>query len=543
MKRFQTISGITGLVLLLTGLFFIYLGYTSKTVVDEFNIYWMFTYSSLALGLLIVVHDSGIRWATLLSRIVVGSLFVVSGLIKANDPKGFGYKLEEYFMDNSLGGFWTIFHDYALPLAIFISTIEVLLGLAVLVGGKSRLVNVTLLGMTLFFAWLTWFTATCGQERDVFALEKQAKYDEAKKACGEWYDYKDTPIDSTLLPEEVKGITDCNKRFEEVDHLEYKRVCVDDCGCFGDAMKGSVGRSLTPWESFYKDITLLFFVLVLLVSSKSIKLNESRDDIQIIPASLLAIALFSGGLFSWWFPLYFTLGAMAVYFLMKRLSFKGLGKEWNIAIALFLVSLAFTLYCNHYLPVKDFRPYAIGNNLIEQRTGVPPTIQFGYILKKKSDGAVDTLAAFPENWEANYEYVGVTETVLDPGKPAPAGDFNITDAASRMEITDSVLQMNHVFLATSSNLKKASEKHLQALWTFAQEAEKNGIHFYFLTSSLPEDIAALEAKGMKFNFCLSDEKVLKTVVRSNPGLVEVKKAIVINNWSCQNLPEFGDIAK
>ncbi|HRE96960.1 MAG TPA: DoxX family protein, partial [Flavobacteriales bacterium] len=259
MKRLLTLQGILGILFLAAAAVFLILPYKSETVVDEFNIYWMFTYSALGLGFLIVIHESGLSIATLIARIFTGSLFIVSGLIKANDPKGFGYKLEEYFREDSLGSFWSSFHDIAIPLAIVIATAEVVLGLAVLFGGKSKLTTWTLFGMALFFAWLTWYTASCNDNHATFQADKAERMKTVQEQCGEWWDYKDETPDASYLPEEVEGITNCKAKFLEVDTLSFGRECVNDCGCFGDALKGSIGRSLTPWESFYKDITLMFF--------------------------------------------------------------------------------------------------------------------------------------------------------------------------------------------------------------------------------------------------------------------------------------------
>ena len=92
---------------------------------------------------------------TTISRILVGVLFIISGFIKANDPLGFSYKLNEYF---------TVFHidwmsHVSLELAMFICVIEVALGFALLLGAKMRLVAWSLLLMIIFFSFLTFYSA------------------------------------------------------------------------------------------------------------------------------------------------------------------------------------------------------------------------------------------------------------------------------------------------------------------------------------------------------------------------------------------------
>jgi uncharacterized membrane protein YphA (DoxX/SURF4 family) len=539
MKRLLTLRGILGILFLAAAAVFLILPYQRETVVDEFNIYWMFTYSALGLGFLIVVHESGFGIATIIARIFTGSLFIVSGLIKANDPKGFGYKLEEYFREDSLGSFWSSFHDIAIPLAIIIATAEVVLGLAVLFGGKARLANWTLFGMALFFAWLTWYTASCNDNHAAFQANKSEQMKAVEKECGEWWDYKFDEVDASYLPEEVEGITACKEKYMAVDTLSFGRECVNDCGCFGDALKGSIGRSLTPWESFYKDITLMFFVLVLLVAQKNIRLNEMKDDLTILPASLLAIALFAGGLFSWWFPFWFTLGAVILYYLLKRFFIAKLGQEWTIALGMIVYSFAFTFYCYSYLPIKDFRPYKIGNDLMVEKTDIPPKLKFEYLFTVKATGDQVWLDAFPENYEETHEYDSNRSTIIEKGFDAPARDFSISVLGTGEDITDSVLQLDRVFFLVCYDLTHTSPARLKTMNTFAQQAVAQGNYFYLLTSTLPSKIdPILNGEQLNFNVCLSDEKVLKTMIRSNPGLMYLRKGVVTDMWPGSSLPEF-----
>ncbi|HCA82204.1 MAG TPA: hypothetical protein DEP18_00335 [Flavobacteriales bacterium] len=539
MKRLLTLQGILGILFLAAAAVFLILPYKSETVVDEFNIYWMFTYSALGLGFLIVIHESGLSIATLIARIFTGSLFIVSGLIKANDPKGFGYKLEEYFREDSLGSFWSSFHDIAIPLAIVIATAEVVLGLAVLFGGKSKLTTWTLFGMALFFAWLTWYTASCNDNHATFQADKAERMKTVQEQCGEWWDYKDETPDASYLPEEVEGITNCKAKFLEVDTLSFGRECVNDCGCFGDALKGSIGRSLTPWESFYKDITLMFFVLVLLVQQNKIKLNTLKDDVVLLPASLLAIALFSGGLFSWWFPFWFTLIGIIIYLLLKRYFITKLGQDWTIAIGMIIYCFTFTFYCYTYLPIKDFRPYQIGNDLMVEKTDIPPVLKFEYEFKVIATGEKVWLDAFPENYEATHEYLTNKTTIVDPGRNAAARDFSMSLIETGEDITDSVLKLENVFFLVCYDLSKAAPAKLKAMNTFAQAAMAEGYYFYLLTSTLPDKVNAIQqSESLNFTACLSDEKVLKTMIRSNPGLMYLKRGVVTDMWPGTALPDY-----
>ena len=99
------------------------------------------------------------RIAVLVARVLVGSLFIVSGLIKANDALGFMYKLEEYFEPGALN--LPGLTPYALGLGMAICIGEILLGVALLVGALPRLTAVLTGIMMAFFTWLTWYTTQC----------------------------------------------------------------------------------------------------------------------------------------------------------------------------------------------------------------------------------------------------------------------------------------------------------------------------------------------------------------------------------------------
>ena len=163
------------------------------------------------------------KYITHISRILVGALFIISGLIKLNDPLGFSYKLQEYFSADVLN--ITFLEPYALGISIFVVVFEVVLGVFLLIGYKLKFTVWSLLLMIVFFTFLTFYSAY---------------FDKVK-----------------------------------------------DCGCFGDALK------LTPWESFTKDIILLFFVLILFFGVKHIKPLFSK-----LPTTALALLSF---IFCLWF--------------------------------------------------------------------------------------------------------------------------------------------------------------------------------------------------------------------------------------------------
>lgn len=387
MKRLKSLFGIQGLIYLIIASLLAVFGIQKPEVVDDFNIYWIMTFSAFVLGVLLLVSKKGEHVAVKLSRVIVGGVFIVSGLIKANDTIGFAFKLEEYFRPESLGAGWSFFEPYSLPLSILISGAEVLLGLAILLGAWTRLATTLILIMTIFFAWLTNFTADCVSNREDY-VSVNRKLTEGDKAfiAGDLetgkikYErafYKlnrmKSPFSDTiaLAVNARKSIDQNNPDSAVIASAQNLAVpnfyweCVEDCGCFGDALKGSVGRSLTPRESFYKDLFLVFFVVLLFLKQGRIQLNERKDDWILFTGALLLVALFGGGLFGWWFPLVFTSCAMALYLGLKKLTTTGSKQVVIIALTMAVLSYGFALYTYAFLPIKDYRPYKTGDSLQE----------------------------------------------------------------------------------------------------------------------------------------------------------------------------------
>ncbi|WP_191860405.1 BT_3928 family protein [Hanstruepera ponticola] len=97
-------------------------------------------------------------------RILVGVLFIISGLIKLNDPLGFSYKLQEYFSAEVLN--IPFLEPYALIISVFVVVFEVVLGVFLLIGYKPKFTIWSLLGMIVFFTFLTFYSAYFDKVKD-----------------------------------------------------------------------------------------------------------------------------------------------------------------------------------------------------------------------------------------------------------------------------------------------------------------------------------------------------------------------------------------
>ncbi len=442
------------------------------------------------------------RAIVLFCRLVVGSLFIVSGLIKANDPLGFSYKLEEYFAESALN--LPFFEPWALALAVLACTAEVVLGFAILFGGRMKLATVSILALTLFFGWLTAYTATC---------DPQGTY--------------------TIV--------------ENGQEVTRSVTCVTDCGCFGDAMKGSIGRSLTPWESFAKDAILFVFLLPVLLAAflrKDTGWNTKSDDLVLLPGGLLLVAVWCW-IFTWWGPLWFTLLGYVGYAAIKRWK-QGPAAEWITAVWATVITLVFIYWCYAHLPVRDYRPYAVGKSISEQKAQAKPPVNKVYLSYKNTlTGEVkeyDTSGKYP--WDdSTYVLVENSNRVVEvePGIVSQVQDFRLTDRDG-YELTNDILnESTPVLLVLSYNLDKAATDCMPTIAKLAQDAQAKGWYVYGMTANGWDAIEAFRHEHqLAFDFAQGDEKVIKTVIRSNPGVVLLQKGTVMGLWHCNDAPDFAE---
>ena len=366
-----------------------------------------------------------------LTRLFVGVLFIISGLIKANDALGFSYKLDEYFSADVLN------LEFLMPLSFVMAAgiciVEIVLGVMVLIGSKPRLTNWSLMSMIIFFTFLTFYSA-----------------------------YFDK---------------------------------VTDCGCFGDAIKFS------PWQSFGKDIILMIFIGLLIAGDKHI------------------LPLFS----------------------LKK-------ENMLIGIVTFFC-FAFVVHTYRHLPFVDFRPYAVGNNIAEgmktcDELELPCAEEaLVYIVKDKQSGEESEMLSsdYQNQWE-NYDFVEATEqsVVLQEGYEPPIKDFSIS--SSGIDYTSYILQEKNAFLLICYNIEKTNPHQQNVINEFYQQCQENGISFYALSASSDEYITNFKAKNkVTYPFYFTDETTLKTMIRSNPGLIFLSQGTIKAKWHYNDMPNMSDV--
>ncbi len=443
-----------------------------------------------------------------ISRLLVGSLFIISGLIKANDPLGFSYKLEEYFAPDVLN--WSIFIGLEVWLAAFISVGEIVLGAALIAGEKSKITSWALLIMMVFFTFLTGYTA-----------------------IGNWF-FEHYERDFTHSMEGIFGFV-----AREIHYFK-------DCGCFGDAIP------FTPWDSFVKDLVLFVFTIIIFRGNHRIKPNTHQQDIIFYSISIVLVSAFAILVINWVFPVVFVLVMFGAMLLVKK--FQGSNSGWTMGLAAFVVTVAFPIYTLTYLPIKDFRPFAIGQNILEnmelQEGQEPPIYTVDYTMKSKTTGEelVVSAAEYMEQgvWEnKDLEIVATGEQyLLKEGVVPPIHDFVLESITDGGDYTYSILDEEYVFLWISYDLENGNVEAQEKINSSVLDANKAGLPIYELTATTFEDAENFKQQhNLDIEMFTCDATTLKTIVRSNPGLIVLKKGTVIGKYPFRKVGAIAEIRK
>ena len=352
------------------------------------------------------------------ARTLLAVTFLFSGFVKAIDPLGTVYKIEDYL--KAFGGFFTDLLSLAEVAAVALIAVEFTLGAMMLFNIRTN--------------WTSWLSLA-------FYLVM-------------------TPLTLWI------ALTNP----------------VSDCGCFGDAVV------LTNWQTFWKNIVLLSFVIILLCTKKA--LQQTFSNIVELCISLSALI--------------FVLVWMEVTY--------------------------------HHLPLIDFRPYKVGNHiptLMEIPEDAEPDVYETTLIYEK-DGVQQefTLENYPKG-DPEWTFVDQKSVLVKKGYEAPIHDFEILTMDFE-DITYDILESEEpVTLITMYDLKKADSKQFDKVKVIVESTP----NCYILTGSGEEDIMdfCLET-GIDVNtFCTIDPVTLKTIVRANPGMFVVQNGTIIEKHNLKQL--------
>lgn len=259
---------------------------------------------------------------------------------------------------------------------------------------------------------------------------------------------------------------------------------VKDCGCFGDALH------LTNTETLLKNVALLGCALALARWPQAMYRFVSKS--------------------TQWIAINFTI----------------------------LFILLTSLYCLWYLPLFDFRPYHVGANIpkgMEMPKGAEqPQFETTFIMEKDGQRKTFTVDDYPDS---TWQFIDSKTVKVKEGYVPPIHDFSI-ELADGDDITDEVLgRKGYTFLLIAPHLETADDSNFGSIDQIYEYAQDQHIPFYCLTASTEEAIQHWEdITGAEYPFCLTDETTLKTIIRSNPGLLLIKDGTIIRKWSHNDLP-------
>lgn len=355
-------------------------------------------------------------------RFVLAVVFIFSGFVKAIDPLGFFYKIQDYLTAFGLiswfPGYWPLLF------AVLLAAVEFCTGMYLFLGIRRRISSSLALLLMLVMTPLTLYLAIANP--------------------------------------------------------------VSDCGCFGDAIV------LTNWQTFGKNVVLLIAAVTVVW--------KWREVVRFISLKL----------------------------------------EWILSLYTILFVFALAFYCLRNLPLFDFRPYKIGTNIkagMEIPEGAKLSVlETMFVMEKDGKRQEFTLDNYPDS---TWTLVETRTVVKEKGYEPPIHDFSMLSIDSGTDITDSVLtDPGYTFLLVVHRVEEADDSYIDLINEIYDYSVEHGYGFYALTSSPEEEIALwCDRTGAEYPFCQMDDITLKTIIRSNPGLLLLKGGTILNKWSDSQLPD------
>jgi len=258
---------------------------------------------------------------------------------------------------------------------------------------------------------------------------------------------------------------------------------VPDCGCFGDAVK------LTNWQTFWKNIIIDVFVVIVFISRNRIKFGFKEHFQTFI---VVVAALFGFGM---------------------------------------------TIHCYRHLPVIDFLNWKKGTMLVPEN---PKPLEYFVSYKNKKTGEkkeflsknIPTDSVFANNWSWD------STRISDPNEIKYNGP-SIADEHGNVVTDNFVKNPDYQFILVAYDLTKTNISHFKKILDLFTMAQTKGYSFVTLTSSSPEQVKIFKTTNhFDSEFYYADDTSLKAIIRANPGLILLKKGKVIDKWHFNDIPTF-----
>jgi uncharacterized membrane protein YphA (DoxX/SURF4 family) len=357
-------------------------------------------------------------------RIAIGCLFIFSGIVKANDPLGLTYKMNEFFEVWNMN----FMINYSLGLSIVMISFEILSGFAMIIGNRFRVWVTLLLLLNIFFTFLTAYALFSGK--------------------------------------------------------------IKECGCFGDCIK------ISNTATFYKDVVLTIIALILFIFRSRARPLFNMPTLNIALVGTMAVVAFGG--------------------------------QW---------------YALRHLPYHDCLPYRVGNNIWEKMKPSPGATEAVYattfVYEKNGQKQDFTADNYP--WkDSTWKFVSSeSKLIKEASGLSQIHDFSLTDSNGTDQTQAILTAKGYSFLWFLRQPDQAHVGNIEEIRALAAKAKALNIPFYVACSS-GRDICIEYQKKWNMTdvpFMIIDVTVNKTVMRTNPGLMELKDGVVVNKWSYLDYPK------
>ena len=257
---------------------------------------------------------------------------------------------------------------------------------------------------------------------------------------------------------------------------------MDDCGCFGNSI------AVSPRDTFFKNVVLL----------------------------LLAVIVYAGR-------------ARFVPKVSSRC-------RWMVTF----FSLAYIITLNGFsyfhLPVVDFGHFAVGKDVRELTTPVPGRYELQSVYVKDSVEIVLPCDSVPGD---GWDFVETRSLLVEPGVPAVIAEFSIIDWDYDREHSDEILSdTGYVCLVSIERVERASVARVDKINDLYDHCVANGVPFYAVSASSEDDIRLWGKRtGAEYPVYWADAALLRSMVRSNPGLLLFKDGVVVGKWNVADIPD------
>ena len=470
-------------------------------------------------------------WVMSFFQYFIGLLFIVSGFVKAVDPLGTSYKMEEYFQEfqslfehtwfSFINPMWHLMEHYSLFMGIVMIIFEIVLGIMLIIGYKPKLTAWLYMLLVLFFTALTGYTYLTG-----------------------------------YVPQGVSFWS-----FSQWGEFHETNMKVTDCGCFGDFIKFSA------WHTFLKDVYLIIPGIYFLIRAKGMhRFFGKFIRTSIVIAGIILVYIFSLANSSWNLPLIdfrpFKEGVnvrermkleneaaanvQELAVLLKNKETKDIveipSKQYEANISQYpdsIWSIKDRIYSEPTVPITEISDLAIedyeGNDHTDEILSYPDYIFI--VVSSKMKGEPEPYTYTVKDTVFVEDTVKIIDTIFVNDSIPYTNSDSFRLVKNIKEINDREVQ-GYNYIWDAGYLKR----FIKYINPVVAQAKMNGIKVIALapsTKEMADDF--VKDSGLEIPFYNVDDITLKTIVRSNPGLVLMKNGIIIKKWHYKKVPDFETI--